>query len=73
MRTLNANEVDAVSGGISPVTIVKIGIEIFEFINSLTDTEESEAVAPNGARVKCKGKGAGRATATATTATCGGG
>jgi|LakMenEpi03Aug12_release.lakeMendotaPanAssembly.Ray.scaffolds.fasta_scaffold4307310_2 hypothetical protein len=75
MRALTVNEMNAVSGGVlSPVTIVKIGLAVFEFINSLSaDAEESTAEAANGAKVTCKGKGAARATANGTTASCGGG
>jgi hypothetical protein len=74
MRTLDVNEVNAVSGGFTPATYIRIGVAVLEFVNSLyADDEESTAEAANGAKVTCKGKNAGRATATATKATCGGG
>ncbi len=73
MRALTVNEMNAVSGGVlSPVTIVRIGLAVFEFINSLSADDEATATAENGATCTIKGRGATKATANGTTASCGG-
>ncbi len=79
MRTLNANELDAVSGGYinNAETIIRIGSTIITLISSLFGDEQEEvseasATAANGATCTVKGKGAKKSSANGTTASCGG-